>query len=77
VRRSWNASCRRNAYTSEPYYLVPEVPCVRNGAASDRWWKPEEPVSRRLPFEVVLQSGENAVVFRRGAHFWFTTSGYS
>jgi hypothetical protein len=28
----------------------------------DRWWT-EEPVSRRY-FEVVLQSGENAVVFR-------------
>jgi hypothetical protein len=28
----------------------------------DRWWT-EEPVSRRY-FEVVLESGENAVVFR-------------
>ena len=37
----------------------------------DRWWT-EEPVSRRY-FDVVLESGENAVVFRddeRGA--WFT-----
>jgi hypothetical protein len=40
----------------------------------DRWWT-EEPVSRRY-FEVVLQSGENAVVFRdeeRGC--WFTQRG--
>ena len=37
----------------------------------DRWWT-EEPVSRRY-FEVVLESGQNAVVFRdeeRGC--WFT-----
>jgi hypothetical protein len=37
----------------------------------DRWWT-EEPVSRRY-FEVVLESGENAVVFRdeeRGG--WFS-----
>ncbi len=40
----------------------------------DRWWT-ESPVSRRY-FEVVLQSGENAVVFRdeeRGC--WFTQRG--
>jgi hypothetical protein len=40
----------------------------------DRWWT-EEPVSRRY-FDVVLQSGENAVVFRdqeRG--WWFTQRG--
>lgn len=40
----------------------------------DRWWT-EEPISRRY-FEVVLQSGENAVVFRdeeRGC--WFTQRG--
>ena len=40
----------------------------------DRWWT-EEPVSRRY-FEVVLQSGENAVVFRdeeKGC--WFTQRG--
>ena len=40
----------------------------------DRWWT-EEPVSRRY-FEVVLESGQNAVVFRdeeRGA--WFTQRG--
>jgi hypothetical protein len=40
----------------------------------DRWWT-EEPVARRY-FEVVLQSGENAVVFRdeeRGC--WFTQRG--
>jgi hypothetical protein len=40
----------------------------------DRWWT-EEPVSRRY-FEVVLQSGENTVVFRdeeRGG--WFTQRG--
>ena len=38
---------------------------------ADRWWT-EEPVRRRY-FEVVLESGENAVVFRdeeRGG--WFT-----
>ncbi len=37
----------------------------------DRWWT-EEPVSRRY-FEVVLESGQNTVVFRdeeRGA--WFS-----
>jgi hypothetical protein len=37
----------------------------------DRWWT-EEPISRRY-FEVVLESGQNAVVFRdeeRGC--WFT-----
>ena len=40
----------------------------------DRWWT-EEPVARRY-FEVVLQSGENVVVFRdetRGC--WFTQKG--
>jgi hypothetical protein len=40
----------------------------------DRWWT-EEPVARRY-FDVVLQSGENAVVFRdeeRGC--WFTQRG--
>jgi hypothetical protein len=40
----------------------------------DRWWT-EEPVSRRY-FDVVLQSGENAVVFRdeeKGC--WFTQRG--
>jgi hypothetical protein len=36
----------------------------------DRWWT-EEPVSRRY-FEVVLESGENAVVFRDEEHGgWF------
>ena len=40
----------------------------------DRWWT-EEPVARRY-FEVVLESGENVVVFRdetRGC--WFTQKG--
>ena len=40
----------------------------------DRWWT-EEPVSRRY-FDVVLQTGENAVVYRdqeRGC--WFTQRG--
>jgi hypothetical protein len=40
----------------------------------DRWWT-EEPLSRRY-FDVVLESGENAVVFRdeeRGC--WFTQRG--
>ena len=40
----------------------------------DRWWT-EEPVSRRY-FEVVLQSGENAVVFRdEERSCWFTQRG--
>jgi hypothetical protein len=40
----------------------------------DRWWA-EEPVSRRY-FEVVLQSGENAVVFRdEERSCWFTQRG--
>ena len=40
----------------------------------DRWWT-EEPVTRRY-FEVVLEAGENVVVFRdeeRGT--WFTQRG--
>jgi hypothetical protein len=40
----------------------------------DRWWT-EEPISRRY-FEVVLESGENVVVFRdqeRGG--WFSQRG--
>jgi hypothetical protein len=40
----------------------------------DRWWT-EEPVSRRY-FEVVLESGQNVVVFRdeeRGG--WFSQRG--
>jgi hypothetical protein len=40
----------------------------------DRWWT-EEPVSRRY-FEVVLQSGENAIVFRdEQRSCWFTQRG--
>ena len=40
----------------------------------DRWWT-EEPVSRRY-FEVVLQSGENAGVFRdEQRSCWFTQRG--
>ena len=40
----------------------------------DRWWT-EEPVSRRY-FEVVLQSGENAVVYRdQERSCWFTQRG--
>jgi hypothetical protein len=40
----------------------------------DRWWT-EEPVSRCY-FEVVLQSGENAVVFRDEVRScWFTQRG--
>ena len=40
----------------------------------DRWWT-EEPLSRRY-FEVVLQSGENAVVFRdEEKACWFTQRG--
>ena len=37
----------------------------------DRWWT-EEPVSRRY-FDVVLESGQNAVVFHDDGHGrWFT-----
>ena len=37
----------------------------------DRWWT-EEPVDRRY-FDVVLESGENAVVYRdEDAGLWFT-----
>jgi hypothetical protein len=40
----------------------------------DRWWT-EEPVQRRY-FEVVLESGENTVVFHDGAGGgWFTQRG--
>ena len=40
----------------------------------DRWWT-EEPVSRRY-FEVVLQTGENAVVYRdEERSCWFTQRG--
>ena len=40
----------------------------------DRWWT-EEPVSRRY-FDVVLESGENAVVFRdEEVGSWFTQRG--
>ena len=41
----------------------------------DRWWT-EEPVVRRY-FEIVLESGENTVVFHDGAGGggWFTQRG--
>jgi hypothetical protein len=40
----------------------------------DRWWT-EEPLSRRY-FEVVLQTGENAVVFHDAEREqWFTQRG--
>ena len=40
----------------------------------DRWWT-EEPVSRRY-FEVVLETGENTVVFHDGAGGgWFSQRG--
>ena len=40
----------------------------------DRWWT-EEPVVRRY-FEVVLETGENTVVFHDGARGgWFTQRG--
>jgi hypothetical protein len=40
----------------------------------DRWWT-EEPVSRRY-FEVVLESGENTVVFRdEQSGTWYTQRG--
>ena len=40
----------------------------------DRWWT-EEPVVRRY-FEVVLESGENTVVFHDGASGgWYTQRG--
>ena len=51
------------------------VLCVREEwRVVDRWWT-EEPVARRY-FEVVLQSGENAVVFRDETRScWFTQRG--
>ena len=40
----------------------------------DRWWS-EEPVVRRY-FEIVLESGENTVVFHDGSGTgWFTQRG--
>lgn len=40
----------------------------------DRWWT-EEPVARRY-FEIVLETGENTVVFHDGAGGgWFTQRG--
>jgi hypothetical protein len=52
-----------------------EVEAVREEwRVLDRWWT-EEPVSRRY-FEVVLESGQNVVVFRdheRGG--WFSQRG--
>jgi hypothetical protein len=40
----------------------------------DRWWT-EEPVSRRY-FDLVLESGENAVVFHDAEHgSWFSQRG--
>jgi hypothetical protein len=37
----------------------------------DRWWT-EEPVSRRY-FDLVLETGENAVVYHDGdAGWWYT-----
>jgi hypothetical protein len=40
----------------------------------DRWWT-EEPLSRRY-FDVVLESGQQAVVFRDGEREqWFTQRG--
>ena len=40
----------------------------------DRWWT-EDPVSRRY-FEVVLQTGENAIVFRdEERQRWFSQRG--
>jgi hypothetical protein len=40
----------------------------------DRWWT-EEPVTRRY-FEIVLESGENTVVFRdEERECWFTQRG--
>jgi hypothetical protein len=40
----------------------------------DRWWT-EEPISRRY-FDVVLQTGENVVVFRDDEQrCWFTQRG--
>ena len=39
----------------------------------DRWWT-EQPVSRRY-FDLVLESGENVVVFRDERGGWFTQRG--
>jgi hypothetical protein len=51
------------------------VVCVREEwRVVDRWWT-EEPVVRRY-FELVLESGENTVVFHDGAGGgWFTQRG--
>jgi hypothetical protein len=58
-----------HAVNRQPVVLVRE-----EWRVVDRWWT-EEPVTRRY-FDVVLQSGENAVVFRdeeKGC--WFTQRG--
>jgi hypothetical protein len=60
---------------------VDGAPCIVNREAVafvreewrvvDRWWT-DEPVNRRY-FEVVLESGRNAVVYRDGERrCWFT-----
>jgi len=51
------------------------VACVREEwRVVDRWWT-EEPVVRRY-FEVVLESGENTIVFHDGAgKGWYTQRG--
>jgi hypothetical protein len=89
VADSRAASVARPARLNEPRAALVEArvggaPARVNGQAVsvvreewrvvDRWWT-EEPVSRRY-FEVVLESGENAVVFRdqeRGR--WFAQRG--
>ena len=44
---------------------------ARSGAIVDRWWT-DEPVDRRY-FDLVLETGENAVVYRDGeTGTWFT-----
>jgi hypothetical protein len=53
---------------------VPVVLIREEWRVLDRWWT-DEPVARRY-FEVVLETGENTVVFRDGARGgWFTQRG--
>ena len=53
---------------------LPVAVIREEGRVLDRWWT-EEPVLRRY-FEVVLESGENTVVFHDGAGGgWFSQRG--
>ena len=60
---------RRGGSTAEAVALVRE-----EWRVVDRWWT-EEPVHRRY-FDVVLEGGENAVVYRdEEAGSWFSQRG--